>query len=106
MNFTGVNNNIDGQTNPKWGAQFTIGTCPGDFQGLPNCTRWGVPDNGGIQLPTYPQAAVATNGNNCTLAFGSQYYLNIRFVNSDKVTPSCQNSNCTLIVNFNSSAKL
>lgn len=106
MNFTGVNNNADGQTSPRWGAQFTIAACPGDFTGVPNCTRWGVPDNGGIQLPVYPQTAIAATGNNCTVAFGVQYYLNIRFVNSDKVTPSCQNGTCTLIVNFNSSAKL
>ncbi|HEY2630610.1 MAG TPA: hypothetical protein VGI57_15885, partial [Usitatibacter sp.] len=59
-----------------------------------------------IQMYAYPQTAIPATGNNCAMAYGTQYYLNMRFIANDKTTQTCLSTNglCTLIVNFNSNA--
>lgn len=103
--FTGVQNNVDASTSPRWGVQFAVSPCVGDFTSMAaNCTAWGIPDNGGIVLRAYP--AASQSGNNCTTQFGKQYFLNVRFIDNTKLKPTCPNTLCTVIINFNSSAKL
>jgi hypothetical protein len=105
LNFTGINNNADGGTSPRWGVQFAVSQTPCDFTNTPSfCTAVGIPDNGGIVLRAFPATTIPSTGNNCTMAFGTQYYLNVRFIASDKTTPSCLNAFCSMILNFNSNA--
>ena len=74
------------------GTQFAISTCPGDFTSMPAaCRVWGVADTGGTQLQGNSGAGAAQY---CWMAPGTQYYLNVRNVLSDGVTPSCNAGTC------------
>ena len=78
------------------GTQISISTCPGDFTANPAvCRYWGVANTGST---TIQGNAGAGNPAYCYMATGTQYYLNIRNVAQDTVTPSCNVGACGMIV--------
>jgi hypothetical protein len=78
------------------GTQISISTCPGDFTSNPApCRTWGVANTGST---TIHGNAGAGNPAYCYMATGTQYYLNVRNVGQDAVTPSCNVSSCGVIM--------
>jgi large repetitive protein len=78
------------------GTQISISTCPGDFTSNPApCRTWGVANTGST---TIHGNAGAGNPAYCYMATGTQYYLNVRNVGQDGVTPSCNVSSCGVIM--------
>lgn len=76
--FNGVNSANPGVAGLT--AQFSVSTCPGDFDSVPAaCKVTGSPENGAIQLSTRSVAAPSTAG--CALVTGQQYYFNVRNLN-------------------------
>jgi len=86
---------------PDLTSEFSISTCPGDFDNMPQeCKTWGTVNQSGTQLRAvtwgtqYPGA--------CTLITGQQYYLNVRNTAYDRVTPACGVQTCFMNVQLNS----
>jgi hypothetical protein len=77
-------------------TQYSISQCPGDFTVTPECTWYAYADSfdRGVNIGT-----ARTPGGGCTLVAGSQqYFVNVRNVLTDGVTPSCNAQACTLNV--------
>jgi hypothetical protein len=77
-------------------TQYSISQCPGDFTSTPECTWYAYADSfdKGVGIGT-----ARTPGGGCTLVAGSpQYFVNVRNVLTDGVTPSCNAQACTLNV--------
>ncbi len=82
-------------------AEFSISTCPGDFANGPaECKTWGTVNQSGTQL----MAAVSATpvAGTCTLSSGTQYYISVRNVAFDRITPSCTPSVCYMLLQLNS----
>lgn len=88
------------------GVQYAISTCQGDFSAnVPSgCSGWSSVGSG-ILDAAVGAAAAARNGTGCVIQPSpTQYYVNIRLVNQDLVTPSCPASNCQFVLNGNYTA--
>jgi len=95
--FSAVNYIVPGKTSDgnTLRTTFAVSTCPGDFtsSAIPaKCTATGTPENQAIQLLFKPYA---TTTGYCTLVPGTQYYLNVKYLNCAAGT------NCTEIVKMN-----
>ena len=85
------------------GVQYAISTCQGDFSANvpPGCSGWSSVGSG-ILDAAVGAAAAARNGTGCVIQPSpTQYYVNIRLVNQDLVTPSCPVSNCQFVLQGN-----
>ena len=79
------------------GTQVSISTCAGDFTSNPApCRAWGVANTGSTTIQG--NAGTGARTDTCYMATGTQYYLNVRNVGQDGVTPSCNTSSCGVIV--------
>lgn len=81
-------------------GEFSLSTCPGDFTVPDMCKAWGSVNQSGMQL--YATTNTAQVAGTCTLINGTQYYLNVRNVKADRVTPSCTPQTCYMNVQLNS----
>ena len=83
-------------------SEFSVSTCPGDFTSMPaECKTWGTVNQSGTQL------YASTNGyqlaGTCTVITGTQYYINVRNTQFDRVTPACTQANtCYMNLQLNS----
>jgi hypothetical protein len=79
------------------GTEFAISACPGDFTNVtPECQTWGYADTGGTML--YVTTGATPVHNQCTLLLGQRFYINVRNVASDMVTPACSVGTCYMSV--------
>ena len=82
-------------------SEFSLSTCPGAFTNIPaECKTWGTVNQSGTQLMATTNATPVAGS--CTLIIGTQYYVNVRNVAFDRVTPSCTPSVCYMILQLNS----
>jgi hypothetical protein len=81
-------------------AEYAISPCAGDFSVPAACRTWGTVNSSGMQL--YASTGTAQVSGNCTLINGTQYYLNVRMVLQDRVTPACTVQTCYMNVQLNS----
>ena len=84
-------------------SEFSVSSCAGDFSAsLPaECKTWGTVNQSGTQL------YASTNGyqlaGTCTVITGTQYYINVRNTQFDRVTPACTQANtCYMNLQLNS----
>ena len=79
--------------------QVALAHCPGDFSPTEtSCTMDGTTT--GLQFNVITGAA-ETSTSTCTLAVGTQYYVNMRAINKDHITPSCPTKGtCSDVLNF------
>ena len=81
-------------------SEFTVSTCPGDFTRMQaECDGWGGVETSGTQLIAATAASVLTG--TCTVVVGQQYYLNVRNIALDRVTPACAAQTCFMNVHLN-----
>ena len=82
-------------------AEFSVSTCPGDFDTMqPECKTWGTVNQSGTELFGTTSGAVVPG--TCTVVVGAQYYINVRNVKYDRVTPACGPQTCYMILQLNS----
>ena len=82
-------------------AEFAVSKCPGDFTPKAvECTAWGTVNQSGTQL--LATVAASPVAGSCTVIVGEQYYVSVRNVKIDRVTPSCTPQTCYMILQLNS----
>lgn len=80
-------------------VQFAVTKCPGDFTVTdPHCSV--TKTQSGNVLNAIASATPVSG--KCTLDLNTQYYLNVRFVKSDNVTPSCAAAagTCSVVIGY------
>src|SRR6185312_4970218 len=76
-------------------TEFVISTCPGDFTNIQaQCKAYGDPQ---ANLTLVARTATAPTQLGCSIATGTQYYLNIRNVDTNNVN-SCTRDSCGIII--------
>ena len=86
---------------PDLTSEFSVSTCAGDYTNMQaECKTWGIVNQSGTQL--YATTAASQVAGTCTLTLGTQYYLNVRNVKFDRVTPACTPQTCYMNVQLNS----
>jgi hypothetical protein len=78
-------------------AEVAISTCPGNFNVPAGCSTWGSVWGGATSI-----RADAVVGAACPMDIGTTYYVNVRMVEIDRVTPSCIAQTCTMRIQRNS----
>ena len=82
-------------------SEFSVSTCPGDFTTMQaECKTWGTVNQSGTQL--YATTSGSQVAGTCTVALGTQYYINARNTKFDRVTPACTPQTCYMNVQLNS----
>lgn len=77
-------------------TELALSTCPGDFNVPAECRVNGIADAMQMSL----SATAAAVPGQCVVVVGQQYYINVRNVYNDNLTPSCS-GNCSLLLQMN-----